>query len=69
MTNGFRKEVAGEKIVLRSTMGTGLGFYPEKIFDGCRFAAFIADGGIKFPDFFFNIRSDRLGGFGEGIEI
>jgi hypothetical protein len=52
MTNILRKKMTGEKIILRLTMGTGLGLYPDEVLDGCRFAARVAPGNVKFPTLF-----------------
>jgi hypothetical protein len=69
MSNILRKKITGEKIILRLTMGTGLGLYPNEVLDGCRFAARVAPGNVIFPDSFLDVRDDSPSSFAEGIEI
>jgi len=69
MTNILRKKMTGEKIIFRLTMGTGLGLYPDEVLDGCRFAARVAPGNVKFSDSFLDVRDDSPSSFAEGIEI
>jgi hypothetical protein len=69
MANSLGKQITGEKIVLGTTTGTRLDFYPDEVLDRCRFAARVALSSIKFTDFFLDVCGDGLGGFGKGIEV
>jgi hypothetical protein len=69
VSDGFGEKVSREKIILRSTIRTPLGFHPDKVFDLSLLATDGACGRVELANLSFHLVHHFFGSFLESQEV